>query len=94
MVFANERYVLPETVPTDLMGDVALAPVAGPVWPMKNWAYYDELKLRLEADGLRVNVLPRRASLLEHLGDVTNHRCLWGETVCRCTSRSAREPPA
>lgn len=78
MVFANEPYVLPEPVPTDLMGDVALAPVAGPVWPMKNWAYYDELKLRLEADGLRVNVLPRRASLLEHLGDVTNHRCLVG----------------
>jgi ADP-heptose:LPS heptosyltransferase len=23
-----------------------------------------------------VNVLPRRSSLLEHLGDVSNHRCL------------------
>ena len=31
---------------------------------------------RLEAQGLRVNVLPKRATLLEHLGDIANHRCL------------------
>jgi heptosyltransferase II len=30
----------------------------------------------LECDGLVVNVLPRRASLLQHLGDIANHRCL------------------
>ena len=54
------------------------APVAGPVWPMKNWAHYDALKLELERAGLRVNVLPRRESLLEHIGDVANHRCLVG----------------
>jgi lipopolysaccharide heptosyltransferase II len=34
------------------------------------------LKAELEAAGLRVNVLPRRDTLLEHLGDVSNHRCL------------------
>src|SRR5213078_2088977 len=50
----------------------------GPVWPMKGWAYYDRLKAELEATGLRVNVLPRRNSLLEHMGDVSNHRCLVG----------------
>ena len=27
-------------------------------------------------EGLRVNVLPRRDSLLEHIGDIRNHRCL------------------
>jgi ADP-heptose:LPS heptosyltransferase len=43
---------------------------------MKNWAHYGELERRLEARGLRVNVLPKRASLLEHLGDIANHRCL------------------
>jgi ADP-heptose:LPS heptosyltransferase len=43
---------------------------------MKGWAHYDELRLRLEAAGLRVNVLPQRTSLLEHMGDVSNHRCL------------------
>jgi ADP-heptose:LPS heptosyltransferase len=43
---------------------------------MKNWAYYAELKAELEKKGLTVNVLPDRASLLEHLGDVKNHRCL------------------
>ena len=48
---------------------MAIAPVAGPVWPMKNWAHYDALQRRLEAQGLRVNVLPKRATLLEHLGD-------------------------
>jgi ADP-heptose:LPS heptosyltransferase len=76
--FAGEPYVLPEPAATDLHGDVAIAPVAGPVWPMKNWAYYGELQQRLEADGLRVNVLPRRPTLLEHMGDIRNHRCLVG----------------
>lgn len=76
--FEGEKYFLPEPAATDLSGDVAIAPVAGPVWPMKNWAYYDQLKLKLEAQGLRVNVLPKRQSLLEHLGDVRNHRCLVG----------------
>ena len=74
--FSGEKYVLPESVYTDLSGDVAIAPVAGAVWPMKNWAFYDELKKELEAQGLVVNVLPKRASLLEHLNDVRNHRCL------------------
>jgi heptosyltransferase II len=74
--FENEPYVLPAPAATDLHGDVAIAPVAGPVWPMKNWSFYDDLKKRLEADGLRVNVLPRRATLLEHMGDVRNHRAL------------------
>jgi len=74
--FAGEKYVLPEPLYTDLSGDVALAPVAGAVWPMKNWALYDELQKQLEAEGLTVNILPKRSSLLEHLNDVRNHRCL------------------
>jgi len=74
--FKGEKYLLPEPVKTDLSGDVAIAPKAGHVWPMKNWAYYAELKAELEKKGLTVNVLPDRASLLEHLGDVKNHRCL------------------
>jgi heptosyltransferase-2 len=74
--FKGEKYLLPEPVKTDLTGDVAIAPKAGHVWPMKNWAYYAELKTELEKKGLTVNVLPDRASLLEHLGDVKNHRCL------------------
>lgn len=78
MRFEGEPYLLANAAHTDLAGDVAIAPVAGPVWPMKNWAYYDELKRTLEGEGLRVNVLPRRATLLEHLGDVGNHRCLVG----------------
>ena len=78
LYFAGEEYVLPEPLYTDLSGDVAIAPVAGAVWPMKNWAFYDELKMELEAKGLTVNVLPKRSSLLEHLNDVRNHRCLVG----------------
>ena len=76
--FSGEQYLLPRPVRTDLSGDVALAPVAGPVWPMKNWAHYERLKAELEAKGLVVNVLPRRPSLLEHLGDVSQHRCVVG----------------
>jgi len=74
--FDGDSYVLPEPLETDLKGDVAISPEGGPVWPMKNWAYYGELKQRLEKQGLVVNVLPVRSSLLEHLGDVHNHRCL------------------
>ena len=76
--FNDEPYVLPRPTPTDLRGEVAVAAVAGPVWPMKNWAHYDALQRKLEAAGLRVNVLPKRATLLEHLGDIANHRCLVG----------------
>jgi heptosyltransferase-2 len=74
--FEGERYLLPAPAATSLKGDVAIAPESGPVWPMKNWAYYDQLKRALEAQELTVNVLPLRPSLLEHLGDVANHRCL------------------
>jgi ADP-heptose:LPS heptosyltransferase len=76
--FAGETYMLPEPIETGLSGDVAIAADAGPVWPMKKWAYYDELKRQLEDQGMRVNVLPERSSLLEHLADVRNHRCLVG----------------
>jgi hypothetical protein len=43
---------------------------------MKQWNHSDELKRQLEGRGLTVNILPRRASVLEHLSDVRNHRCL------------------
>ena len=76
--FDGEEYLLPEPVETGLSGDVAIAGAAGPVWPMKNWAYYDKLKDELEARGLTANVLPVRRTLLEHLCDVRNHRCLVG----------------
>jgi ADP-heptose:LPS heptosyltransferase len=76
--FGGEAYLLPEPIETSLSGDVAIAADAGEIWPMKKWAYYDELKQRLEAKGLTVNVLPKRSSLLEHLADVRNHRCLVG----------------
>ncbi len=72
--FAGEKYLLPAPAKTDLHGDVAIAPKAGAVWPMKNWAYYADLKRELEARGFVVNVLPERATLLEHLGDCKNHR--------------------
>jgi len=76
--FAGETYLLPEAVETGLSGDVAIAAEAGPVWPMKKWAYYKELKQQFESEGLTVNFLPERSSLLEHLSDVRNHRCLVG----------------
>jgi ADP-heptose:LPS heptosyltransferase len=75
-LFLGESYLLPAPVETGLVGDVAISPCAGPVWPMKNWAGYGELKEQLESEGLVVNVLPERATLLEHLADVRNHRCL------------------
>jgi len=74
--FKRETYYLPPSRATGLQGDVAISSSAGPVWPMKKWAYYDELKKELQAIGLKVNVLQNRPSLLEHLSDVQGHRCL------------------
>jgi hypothetical protein len=64
--FAGEPYVLPTPTRSNLTGDVAIAPVAGAVWPMKNWAYYDVLKERLEEVRLKVNFLTKRTTLLDH----------------------------
>jgi heptosyltransferase II len=74
--FRCEPYYLPPSRATGLEGDVAISYTAGPVWPMKAWAYYTALQKKLESEGLKVNVLQNRPSLLEHLADVQGHRCL------------------
>jgi heptosyltransferase-2 len=74
--FNGEPYYLPPSQPTNLHGHVAISSTAGAVWPMKKWAYYDELKSELESAGLTVNVLETRPTLLQHLADVQGHRCL------------------
>lgn len=74
--FNGEPYYLPPSQPTGLEGHVAISATAGAVWPMKKWAYYEELKNELELAGLTVNVLQTRPTLLEHLADVQGHRCL------------------
>ena len=74
--FLGDKYLLPPETQTPLSGDIAISPEAGPVWPMKNWAYYPELQRQLEERGFVVNILPKRKTLLEHLADVRNHRCL------------------
>src|SRR6266567_3836934 len=74
--FSGEPYYLPPSRPTGLKGDVAISATAGPVWPMKTWAYYAELKSELESEGLKVNILQDRPTVLEHLADVEGHRCL------------------
>lgn len=74
LTFHNEAYLLPPTPASSLQGDVAIAPEAGAVWPMKKWAHYSQLKTALESRGYRVNVLPTRPTLVEHLADVRGHR--------------------
>jgi heptosyltransferase II len=74
--FRGDDYLLPLTPSFGLRGDVAISSVAGPVWPMKAWAYYKELQRELESRGFSVNVLPTRPTLSEHLADVRGHRCL------------------
>ena len=72
--FHGEPYVLPTSIAsTDLHGDVAVAPEAGKRWPIKNWAFFGDLVQHLARD-FRVNVLPIRPSLLEHIADVSQHR--------------------
>ena len=74
--FEGQTYHLPAPEPTDLQGDIAIASDSGAVWPMKKWAYYDELKNELEHSGFKVNFLPMRSTLNEHIQDVQNHRYL------------------
>ena len=76
LAFGGEPYYLPPSKPTGLQGHVAISPTAGAVWPMKKWAYYEELKNELESTGLTVKVLQNRPTLLEHLADVQGHSCL------------------
>jgi ADP-heptose:LPS heptosyltransferase len=74
--FGGEPYLLPRSASTSLAGDVAIAAVSGSTWPMKRWAFYDELAEMLRRDGLQVNFLPNRETMKEHLADVRNHRLL------------------
>jgi heptosyltransferase II len=74
--FRDDRYILPPTAASTLRGDVAISPEAGPVWPMKAWAHYPRLKADLESHGLKVNFLPMRRTLLEHLADIRGHSCV------------------
>ncbi len=74
--FEGQSYLFPRAKQTGLLGDVAISPTAGAVWPMKRWAFYDELISELEAEHLKVNVLPTRLTLREHLADVQGHTCL------------------
>lgn len=71
--FNGEPYVMPDQIPASpLAGDIAVAPTAGKRWPMKNWAYIDDLISELSLS-YRVNVLPVRPTMLEHLADINNH---------------------
>lgn len=74
--FKGEKYLLPKPIETNLVGDIAIAPESGSVWPMKKWAYYNELKLNLEENGYTANFVPIRDKLLEHIGDIQNHKYL------------------
>lgn len=74
--FKGEPYFLPDTDMSDLAGDIAIASMSGDVWPMKNWAFFHELADSLINDGYRVNFLPKRRTMLEHLADIRNHKYL------------------
>ena len=74
--FTGQSYCLPPSQANGLEGDIAIAPEAGAVWPMKNWAHFNELKDRLQEVGFKVNFLPMRNTLSEHIGDVQGHSYL------------------
>jgi heptosyltransferase-2 len=57
-------------------GDIAIAKTAGNKWPNKNWAYYDELKIELEKLNYKVNYLPNRNSIKEHVADIAAHKLI------------------
>jgi len=43
---------------------------------MKRWAFYEKLSASLIEQGYKVNWLPKRPTMLEHLADVAGHRYL------------------
>ena len=56
-----------------LEGDIAFAPDAGTRWPMKRWHYHEDC-IEHFSRRYRVNVLPIRPTLCQHIADVTGHR--------------------
>ncbi len=74
--FNGQSYYIPNPEHTDLSGDIAIATESGSVWPMKKWAYYDNLKAKLENKGYIVNYLPFRKTLREHINDIQHHKYL------------------
>lgn len=74
--FKCQGYLLPDVHEGELSGDVAISPVAGSVWPNKNWAFYDQLIDYLEHQGLVVNILPVRENVLDHISDIKGHRIM------------------
>jgi heptosyltransferase-2 len=73
--FDGEEYILPPPPIMGLSGDVALVDASGERWPNKKWGHLASLAARLAGIGL-VNILPRRESVLNHLGDISNHRII------------------
>ena len=72
--FQNHPYVMPHSLPpSDLTGDIAVAPKAGDRWPTKTWRHFGRLVNDL-GKTYKVNTLPLRGTLLEHLADVRQHR--------------------
>ena len=72
--FAGEEYVMPVDLPESrLTGEIAFAPESGARWPMKRWRYH-EACIEHFSRLCRVNILPMRQTLREHISDVKGHR--------------------
>ena len=72
--FEGQQYVLPKHIPpSKLVGDIAMAPKAGPRWPIKNWYFFDDLTAALSKNH-KVTVLPTRKTILEHIADIRGHK--------------------
>jgi heptosyltransferase-2 len=71
--FRGEPYILPNVnVQSDLTGDIAIAPQSGKRWPMKNWAFFESL-VDILSKTYKVNILPERDTMLEHIADISGH---------------------
>jgi hypothetical protein len=53
---------------TALQGDVVISSTSSPVWLMKKWAYYSELKNDLKLGGLKVNTQKSRSTVADVQG--------------------------
>ena len=72
--FSDEPYIMPQGLPPSILeGDIAIVTKAGQRWPIKNWPHFNSLSKDL-SKAFKVNILPARKTLVEHLADVRGHR--------------------
>lgn len=69
--FNGQEYDL-GCAPKQINGVIGIVSRCGDVWPNKEWSGYDELREKLKNDGYKLQNIPMRPTLKEHIEDINN----------------------